>query len=409
VNIVVIGAGLSGLTAAWELRKAGHEVTVLEARNRVGGRTWSQRLDNGQVTERGGEYIFPTEFAIRRISAEVGVPIMTHNVRYFRRTLHGNVIPFEELGATSKRVKDTLVRMMADGQRHVSLESAFAEALGSDYRHNSVYRRTSTSVAADPARVSAQAVLLHESATAGTYIEDGGRFVNGNQSLSLEIAHRLADRVRLEHPISGIDQSASGVEVTLTDGTRFEADAAVVSVPLPILREVSVGFVLPEDQERALDHRFMGVAAKLGVPVARVDDDPAVQSPDQTWWSWQSLSVDGVTRVPALSCFAGGSSALEALDVNHGPSRWIRALQQLRPDLEIDGEVLLSTWEDDPWTRGSYSAPSLEWSQEDADVFTRTAGRVAFAGEHTGVEQSMAGAVASGYRAAAALQREIAR
>jgi monoamine oxidase len=409
VNVVVIGAGLSGLTAAWELRKARHEVTVLEARDRVGGRTWSQRLDNGQITERGGEYIFPTEFAIRRISAEVGVPIMTHNVRYFRRTLNGNVIPFEELGSTSKRVRDTLVRMIADGHQNVSLESVFAEALGPDYRQDAVYRRTTTSVAADPARVSAEAVLLHESATAGKYIEDGGRLVDGNQSLSLEIARRLPDRVRLEHPISGIDQSASGVEVTLTDGTRLEADAAVVSVPLPILRELSVGFALPEDQQRALDHRFMGVAAKLGVPLARIDDDPAVQSPDQTWWSWRSLSVDGVTRVPALSCFAGGPSALEALGVNNGPSGWIRALQQLRPELEIDGDVLLSTWEDDPWARGSYSAPSLEWTPEDTDVFTRTAGHVAFAGEHTGVEQSMAGAVASGYRAAAALQREIAR
>ena len=278
MNIIVIGAGLSGLTAAWELHKARHEVTVLEAKDRVGGRTWSRRLANGQVTERGGEYIFPTEFAIRRISAEVGVPIMTHNVRYFRRTLHGNVIPFEELGETSKRVKDTLARMIADGRRNVSLESVFAETLGASFRQDAVYRRTSTSVAADPARVSAEAVLLHESSGAEKYIEDGGRFVEGNQSLSLEIARRLGGRVRLEHPISGIDQSASGVEVSLTDGTRLEADAAIVSVPLPILRELSMGFALPEDQQRALDHRFMGVAAKLGVPLARIDDDPACRA-----------------------------------------------------------------------------------------------------------------------------------
>ena len=409
MKIIVIGAGLSGLTAAWELHKMQHDITVLEARDRVGGRTWSQRLGNGQVTERGGEYIFPTEFAIRRISAEVGVPILTHNVRYGRRTLNGHVIPFGELEATSKHVKDTLARMMADGQQNVSLESAFAEAQGANYRHDAVYRRTSTSVAADPAKVSAEAVLLHESATAGRYIEDGGRFVDGNQSLSLEIARRLGVRIQLERPISGIDQSASGVEVILTDGTRLEADAAVVSVPLPILRGLSIGFLLPEDQQRALDHRFMGVAAKLGVPLRSIDDDPAVQSPDQTWWSWRSLSLDGVTRVPALSCFAGGPFALEALGVTDGPDGWIRALQKLRPELEIDGDVLLSTWEDDPWTRGSYSAPSLEWRSEDSDVFTRTAGRVAFAGEHTGLEQSMAGAVASGYRAATALQREFAR
>ena len=406
MDIVVVGAGLAGLTAAWELSKAGHRCTVLEARDRVGGRTWSERLGNGEVTERGGEYIFPTEFAIRRLSAEVGVPIMSHNVRYGRRTVNGRVISFEELGETSERVRSTLARMLDDGEREVSLERAFAEALGADYRLDPVYCRTTTSAAADPALVSAEAVLLHESSTVGGYIEDGGRFVGGNQSLSLELARRLGDRVRLEHPISALDQSATGVQVTLHDGARIDADAAVLAVPLPILRELRLGFELPEDQQRALDHRFMGVAAKLGVPLSRVDDDIALQNAEHTWWSWRSLSVDGEHRIDALSSFAGGPFALEALRVEAGPDDWVRALHEMRPRLEIDGDVLLTTWADDPWARGSYSAPGLHWSAADAHVFERTAGRVAIAGEHTGLAQSLSGAVASGYRAAAAIERE---
>ncbi|WP_416443621.1 flavin monoamine oxidase family protein [Leucobacter sp. HNU] len=306
MRIIIVGAGLSGLASAWELRKAGHDVTVLEARDRVGGRTWSQRLGNGQWTERGGEYIFPTEFPIRRLAAELGVPIMSHNVRYGRRTVNGRVISFAELDATSERVRATLAQMLADGETGVSLEAAFAAALGADYRLDPVYRRTTTSAAADPALVSAEAVLLHESSTVDGYVEDGGRFVSGNQSLSIEIARRLGDLVRLEHPIARLDQSASGVQAELVDGTRLDADAAVLSVPLPVLRELELGFDLPEAQQRALDHRFMGVAAKLGVPLSRVDDDIALQNPDHTWWSWRSLSVDGEHRIPALSCFAGG-------------------------------------------------------------------------------------------------------
>lgn len=408
MRIIIVGAGLSGLTSAWELRKAGHDVTVLEARDRVGGRTWSQRLGNGQWTERGGEYIFPTEFPIRRLAAELGVPIMSHNVRYGRRTVNGRVISFAELDATSERVRATLAQMLADGETGVSLEAAFAAALGADYRLDPVYRRTTTSAAADPALVSAEAVLLHESSTVDGYVEDGGRFVSGNQSLSIEIARRLGDLVRLEHPIARLDQSASGVQAELVDGTRLDADAAVLSVPLPVLRELELGFDLPEAQQRALDHRFMGVAAKLGVPLSRVDDDIALQNPDHTWWSWRSLSVDGEHRIPALSCFAGGPAALAALGVAEGSEGWVRALRGMRPELEIDGAPLLTTWADDPWARGSYSAPGLAWSAEDAGAFDRTAGRVALAGEHTGLAQSLSGAVASGYRAVAALAREFA-
>ncbi|WP_449283824.1 flavin monoamine oxidase family protein [Leucobacter sp.] len=407
MDIVVVGAGLAGLTAAWELGRTGHRCTVLEARDRVGGRTWSERLGNGEVTERGGEYVFPTEFPIRRLAAEVGVPIMSHNVRYGRRTVNGRVISFDELAQTGDRVRATLAQMLADGETGVSLERAFAEALGADYRLDPVYRRTTTSAAADPALVSAEAVLLHESSTVDGYIEDGGRFVGGNQALAIELARRLGDRVRLEHPVSGVEQTATGVQVLLRDGSRIDADAAVVAVPLPILRDLELDFALPEAQRLALDHRFMGVAAKLGVPLSRVDDDIALQNPDHTWWSWRSLSIDGEHRIGALSSFAGGPFALDALGVTEGPDGWVRALRRMRPELEIDGEVLLTTWADDPWTRGAYTAAGLDWTAADAAAFDRPAGRVAIAGEHTGLAQSLSGAVASGYRAAAALANEI--
>lgn len=75
----------------------------------------------------------------------------------------------------------------------------------------------------------------------------------------------------------------------------------------------------------------------------------------------------------------------------------------MRPTLETNGEPLLTTWADDPWAQGAYTAPALDWQPEDAETFTRPVGRVAFAGEHTGAQQTLSGAVASGYQAAEAL------
>lgn len=412
MKVIVIGAGLSGLTAAWKLRQSGHEPVVLEARNRVGGRTWSETLSNGQLTERGGEYVFPTEFAIRRLSAEVEVPILTHNVRYARRTVDGAHLTIGELNAVGARLNATLEAMLASGMDRISVDTVFQTTLGTDFHRHPAYRRIATSLAGDPEFISAEAALMHESSAGGGYVEDGGRFLMGNQSLASELARLLGTAIRLESPIAAIDQSPSGVQVTLRDGSTVDAHAAVLAVPLPILREITLGFTLPVAQQAALDHRWMGTAAKLGVPLSAVDGDVALQNADQAWWSWRSMSADGENRVPALSCFAGGSHALAALDTANGPERWVAELKRMRPELVIDGDVMFTDWTNDEWTKGSYSAPSLDWRPEDASAFDSAAGSVAIAGEHTGLQQSLNGAVVSGYRAAKAIvalaqQREL--
>lgn len=407
MRTVVVGAGLAGLSAAWNLAKRGHEVTVLEARSRVGGRTWSDQLSNGVTTERGGEFIFPQEHDMRRLAAEFELPILSHNVRYARRTMDGDTVSFEEFEKVSAHVASTFRAMRADNVERISVDDVFRAVLGSAFGQHPVYRRVATSLGVSPALVSAEASIVHDILVTGQYIEDAGRLVGGNQTLSRAIGSRLGRAVRLESPVASIDQTASRVQVTLHDGTSIEADTAVVTVPLPLLDQLSFGFDLPEACQQALSHRVMGVAAKLGVPV-KGGDVGARQSSTLSWWSWRSLDRDSESRIAALSCFASGSTTLSALHVADGPSAWVAALRELRPDISIEADVLLTDWSDDPWACGSYSAASLDWTSADATAFDQPAGRVAFAGEHTTLSQTMNGAAASGRRAALVLHRAAA-
>ena len=87
----MVGAGLAGLVAAEELARGGAEVAVLEARPRVGGRVWSQRLPNGAVVEMGAEYILPGNTAIRELAERFGLGLWDKGMRYGRRDPRGGI------------------------------------------------------------------------------------------------------------------------------------------------------------------------------------------------------------------------------------------------------------------------------------------------------------------------------
>src|SRR5579875_2952261 len=94
-SVLVIGAGLAGLHAAWRLHEAGVDVAVLEARDRVGGRTWSHALPGGTVIERGGEFIAPDDVVLRGLVAELGLELVSHGFSFDRRPLPGHPAPSE--------------------------------------------------------------------------------------------------------------------------------------------------------------------------------------------------------------------------------------------------------------------------------------------------------------------------
>jgi hypothetical protein len=145
----------------------------------------------------------------------------------------------------------------------------------------------------------------------------------------------------------------------------------------------------------------MGVASKLAVATAEPPPLRAFQEVTVPFWCWTASGGRGPRR--AITAFAGSAQAQTNLDVASGdPGPWLERVAALFPEVRLEGDPVLATWEDDPFARGCYASfDEAAWKRR--PLLERPAhGRIAFAGEHTAGLSSgtMDGAVQSGNRAA---------
>ena len=394
MRVAVAGAGLAGLTAAYELQRAGAEVVVLEARDRVGGRVWSRRLANGAVVEMGAEFLLPGNTAIRELAERLGLGLWDKGMRYGSREPHGGIgTTVEELEAAARELGTALetappdmpARRFLDG---LDIPAGAREAL---------LARVEISSANSAGDVAARdlAGIAHVDR------EPAPSIAGGNQGLALALARELGDAVRLDSPVDHVQHSRHQVRVVAA-GTELEADACIVAVPASVLDRIAFDPPLPTHLAGALQAVRYGHAAKLFVPLRSPAPPSAVMSVPDRYWTWTATGDRGEVQ-PVVSAFAGSAAALDRLEVEHGPERWLVLLAELRPDLDLDtGGAMLSTWADDPWSRAAYSTSP---PRDLPDIVARPAGPLAFAGEHLGGEFAalMEGAIRSGQRAARAL------
>jgi monoamine oxidase len=393
VRVGVVGAGLAGLTCAWALHRKGYEVIVLEARDRVGGRTWSTALDNGVVVERGGEWIDADQHTIRKLCAELELPLAPHGLPFHRRRVNGGVPTLADLertlAAVTKHIPD----------EDTTLEDAFAAALDEEYAGDPTYLRIATSTAGRPDAASAR---VHVARAAGAELDGAGRVLGGNQRISIALAAALGDRVRLSTPVSGIAID-DGHPLLTTERESLPVDRAVIAVPLALLDDLAWEPGFPEAWQDGRAGLATGTAVKLSVPTTNQTRPEGVQDPVHAWWAWNSLDPAGDTGVSAVSCFAGGPGARDHLEVINGPDTWLRHLAALRPDLDlVDDQALVTDWETDPWSRGGYSFSLVGCSDDAKAQLQQAVGPLVLAGEHTAgpYSNTMNGAVRSGLRAA---------
>src|SRR5882757_2836184 len=249
VDVAVVGAGLAGLSAARRVLRAGLSVSVLEARERVGGRTWSRTLADGTVVDLGGQWIGPMQERVVALARELEVDIFpTYNQGETLRFIPGDpqvvLVELVELFAkldtlaaelpveepwTSPRARDwdsqtfqTWLRAQVDNPGTMTLARLVATAL--------------FTVEADELSLLHVLMYIRSAGSIGNLTNVGGgaqefRFVKGAQELSQRLAAQLgSDRVRLGCPVRRITQAASSVTVESDNGS-VEARYVIVAVP----------------------------------------------------------------------------------------------------------------------------------------------------------------------------------
>lgn len=396
MRICVIGAGFSGLAAAEAVQRAGHEVVVLEARDRVGGRVWSQTLPNGAVFERGAEFVEHYQTEIITTVERLGLRLAPMGMAYADREPRGGQgVDRVMMVAATERIRQALAAGVADPDQPVT---TFLESLDLDpgAREAIVARLavTSTQPAADlPVTVLGDGHSLLNT-------DESFRVAGGNQGVALELARRLAPAVYLGTPVQAVTWSDDHVTVRAR-GLDVEADRVVLTVPARLMGQIAFDPPLPGWKQAALAGVAYGHAAKLAVPLREPTIPGGTLSVPDHFWTWTAKGADGEVALVA-GCFAGSAPGLEALGVHAGPQRWLERLAWLRPDLALEPEgAVLTTWDDDPWIGASYSTV-LIGQQRKPEALIRSIGPLHFAGEHTaGLHYAtMDGALRSGRRAA---------
>ena len=391
-HFVVVGAGAAGLMTARELARAGKRVTILEAKTRCGGRIYPLPVDEfGYPAEGGAEFVHGAARVTRALMREAGLALSPRGgTRWSTRS--GALSPNESSTPHMGRFYQVLAEVKDDLPIAEFLETHFADRRYEGLRR-SITRTVEGYDAADPRRASTLALRDEWMAR-----DDGehGRVAKGYGALVERLAAECRKRgatLHLGAAVTAIDEARGRVVVRCRDGAWVGADAAILTVPLPLLLEIVLPPVARERAAVAADIGFGNVVKILfrfttkwwADHGGRDLSDLSFLVSDATVPTWWTQHPD---EFPVLTGWFAGpkadrvSSLTEAELVDMGLASLAEIFDQ--PKDRIRRNLVASraiNWGNDPFARGAYSYATPR-TREAQSVLRRSAGdAIFFSGE----------------------------
>jgi putrescine oxidase len=390
-DVVVIGAGAAGLTAANDLRKAGLSVAVLEARDRVGGRLWTDTIE-GAMLEIGGQWISPDQQALIDTVAELGLSTFS---RYREgdsvyvgpdgavTRFTGDVFPVApDTAAEIERITADLDAMVAeiDPDRPwahpkaaewdtISWDAWLRSQTDDDEAVRNLAFATGSAMLTKPTHAFSllQSLLMAASAGSYSHLVDADfildkRVVGGLQQVPLLLAERLGDDVLLGEPVRSLTWDQDGV-VAEAASVTVRARRAVLALAPVLYPRISFVPPLPRLQQQMHQHISMGFVIKVHAVYAR------------PFWREQGLSgtafspyelsheaYDNTNHGDERGTLVGFVSDRNAddlfrLDAAERKERILESLSHYYgPEAKSPIVYYESDWGSEEWTRGAYAA-----------------------------------------------------
>ncbi|MFI6600284.1 flavin monoamine oxidase family protein [Nonomuraea sp. NPDC050536] len=415
VDVIVVGAGMAGLVCAERLRRRGHDVLLVEARDQVGGRTAGIEID-GETLDLGGQFIGPGQDRIYALAAELGVAVFpthtaganvmeteTGRLRRFRGTVP-KLGPLTLLDVA--RAQARLDRLARTVDAEAPWRGPNAAALDGRTLQSWIDRTVKTRGgrsflvlacraiwACEPSELSLLHALFYVKAAgslaAVTDVEGGAqqdRLDGGAYGVATRLAERLGDSIRLNAPVQRIEQHDAGVVVTVEDGTAWGARHVVVAVPPPLAARIAFHPPLPAGRQLPMGSVIKYV---VGYPA------PFWR---QAGLSGSALSLRAPIAVTVDSSPRSGRRGVLIAFVNGAPARdlatrspedrrriLLDALGRLfGPRAATPVSFVERNWNEEAFARGAYSAvfPPGAWTRLGA-AWRAPAGRIHWAGAET--------------------------